>query len=476
MSEESLSMSLSSVCGRRPLGLDHGGSIRIVGGIDAHPGAWPWIVSLQLPTITGHKHTCGGSLITARWVLTAAHCFGNKRSLPHWRAVVGASKLSSLGPEVHVRYIKQVVLHEEYKPGIKLNDIALMELDQPVTCSKYIQPACLPDSTVQVSSLTYCYICGWGQTGELTTCLPFSTASLGSDIMQEAKVNRFSVAQCNSSSWYNGAIREHHLCAGYEEGGVDSCQGDSGGPLMCREETSQPYWVIGITSWGHGCGKAYRPGVYTSTQHFYSWVKGWAGPMPQPPPTPRATPTTPAPAHTQTEPPSTTPPPHHTETHPPPHTKPPPPPHTEPPPPPQTEPETSPQPETEAPPQPAFEAPEPEASPQPEIEVPPQPNPEPSPTEPEAPAPEAPHQLLTLLDTNSTVATFFKLLQGFLRTIRKQKSDAWPKLTEVEVTEEANVAPLQNPGQPSATAPPEEAEETLQTEGKPPSTCGVKIC
>uniref|UniRef100_A0A8D2LTI8 Acrosin n=1 Tax=Varanus komodoensis TaxID=61221 RepID=A0A8D2LTI8_VARKO len=246
------------VCGRHPLVPGPGSSVRVVGGIDAHPGAWPWIVSLQLPTITGHKHTCGGSLITAR---------PSKANLPHWRAVLGASKLSSLGSEVHVRYIKQVVVQEDYQPGVELNDIALMELDQPVMCSSYIQPACLPDSTVRVPALAVCYISGWGASREHGR--PQAT-----DIMQEARVNRFPVAQCNSSGWYGGAIREHQLCAGYEEGGVDSCQGDSGGPLMCREEASQPYWVVGVTSWGQGCGRAHRPGVYTATQSFYAWMKG----------------------------------------------------------------------------------------------------------------------------------------------------------------------------------------------------------
>nr|XP_028601213.1 acrosin-like [Podarcis muralis] len=306
-SEEALTTSsLSRVCGRRPLVPGHGGGTgRTTGGADALPGAWPWIVSLQLPTLTGHKHTCGGALITARWVLTAAHCFGSKKSLPHWRAVIGASKLSVLGSEVHVRYIKQVVVHEAYQATTQVNDVALMELDQPIICSDYIQPACMPDSTVSVAALSFCYISGWGLSkakGEslaeaASLAHPGTRVDKGgveaSDMMQEAKVNRFSTQTCNSSSWYNGTVRENSLCAGYEQGGTDSCQGDSGSPLMCKEEASEPFWVIGVTSWGQGCGKAHRPGVYAATQPLYAWVKGWAGPMPQPPPTPEPAPSAP---------------------------------------------------------------------------------------------------------------------------------------------------------------------------------------
>ncbi|XP_077196671.1 acrosin-like isoform X2 [Paroedura picta] len=241
--------------------------MRVIGGTDAVPGTWPWMVSIQIPSENGYIHVCGGSLISPRWVVTAAHCFLQKKFLEHWKLIIGATQLSQPGDFVQERTIKNLVEHELYSRRRSLNDIALMELSAPVNCSDYIQPACLPDEDVDVSSLTHCYVSGWGV---MDMSKPTETA----DIMQEARVNLISLDICNSTEWYNGRIHYNNLCAGYEEGGIDSCQGDSGGPLTCREARSERFWVVGVTSWGNGCAKVRKPGVYSSTQQFLDWVKG----------------------------------------------------------------------------------------------------------------------------------------------------------------------------------------------------------
>ncbi|XP_061869232.1 acrosin-like [Colius striatus] len=253
-------------CGRQ-LKASSSGPLRVVGGTNAAPGTWPWIVSLQRPWGKRTKHFCGGSLINPQWVLTAAHCFDKFRKIAKWRVVIGTTKLSQLGPEAQVRRIKRLLRHEAYWQATAENDIAVLELDQPIQCNEHVQLACLPQpDDVKLSELKNCQVAGWGST------VARSTEPEISDVLQEAKVHLIDTKLCNSSQWYTGAVHSYNLCAGYPQGGIDTCQGDSGGPLACQDSHADYYWVVGLTSWGKGCAREKQPGIYTSTQHFYNWI------------------------------------------------------------------------------------------------------------------------------------------------------------------------------------------------------------
>ncbi|XP_066038657.1 acrosin-like [Chamaea fasciata] len=193
-----------------------------------------------------------------------------------WEVVMGAADLSQPGPEAAVRHIQRLLVHQHYVPATARNDIALLELDQPVECSDYIQLGCVPDASLRVSELKSCYIAGWN----------FAKGM----VLQEAKVQLMDTELCNSSPWYAGSVHADNLCAGYPHGGIDTCQGDSGGPLVCKDNGADYYWLVGMNSWGRGCDRARHPGIYTSTQHFYNWIllqtglspAERAGPAPEP--------------------------------------------------------------------------------------------------------------------------------------------------------------------------------------------------
>lgn len=102
---------------------------------------------------------------------------------------------------------------------------------------------------------------GWGQT---------AWKGPKPDTLREARVRLVPQDKCNGLKSYNGQIHERALCAGFESGGVDSCQYDSGGPLACEYEGL--WYLTGVVSWGHQCGKPHKYGVYADMEDMTQWV------------------------------------------------------------------------------------------------------------------------------------------------------------------------------------------------------------
>ncbi|XP_010955632.3 acrosin [Camelus bactrianus] len=278
------------------------GGMRIVGGRPAALGSWPWMVSLQAFSYVDSRryHRCGGTLLNSHWVLTAAHCFRNKRKVADWRLIFGAKEIvwgnnKPVKPPLQERFVEKIIIHEKYSPGSEENDIALIKITPPVPCGQFIGPGCLPQFRAGPPRIPQmCWVTGWGYLKE--------NAARTSPILQEARVNLIDLDLCNSTQWYNGRVHSTNVCAGYPEGKIDTCQGDSGGPLMCRDNTGSAYVVVGVTSWGVGCARAKRPGVYTSTWAYLNWIASKIGssalymvqPGTPPPPTSQAPPARPA--------------------------------------------------------------------------------------------------------------------------------------------------------------------------------------
>merc|ERR1712013_642443 len=87
--------------------------------------------------------------------------------------------------------------------------------------------------------------------------------------LREIRVPLFGRRHCNMV--YRGQITGRMLCAGYLSGGMGACQGDSGGPLVC--ESGGRFYLLGITSWGDGCGSLWKPGVYTDVRKYLQWIR-----------------------------------------------------------------------------------------------------------------------------------------------------------------------------------------------------------
>ncbi|XP_053164891.1 enteropeptidase [Hemicordylus capensis] len=234
-------------------------SAKIVGGADAQEGAWPWVVSLHFNS----RPVCGASLVSNEWVVSAAHCvYGRNLQPSWWKAVLGLhTNLNLSYPQTVIQEIDQIIINPHYNKRTKDSDIALMHLQFQVNYTDYIQPICFPEKNQQFLPGTNCSIAGWGRT---------TNQGSVANILQEAEVPLITNEKCQQQMpEYN--ITNNMICAGYDQGGIDSCQGDSGGPLMCQE--NEKWLLAGVISFGQKCAMPHRPGVYANVSKFVDWIK-----------------------------------------------------------------------------------------------------------------------------------------------------------------------------------------------------------
>ncbi|XP_029845215.1 trypsin delta-like [Ixodes scapularis] len=236
-------------CGRRQLK----SRPRIVGGRPAEAREFPWIVSIQWAQ---DSHSCGGSIISADVVLTAAHCLG--KLIPRLtRVQAGFINLKNTGPCKQVRFASEFILHEDYEPHPHYaNDVALIKLSRPFNLEKshgYIGTICLPESSSMANNIL---VAGWGR---------LSHHGQFPDSLMAAVVSLQTSQICTEhDKTYNHSIM---FCA--HRPGIDACVGDSGGPAS--QEKGNVAVQVGIVSFGQICANG--TGYYVRLSTFTSWIK-----------------------------------------------------------------------------------------------------------------------------------------------------------------------------------------------------------
>ncbi|MBW8818008.1 MAG: serine protease [Streptomyces sp.] len=228
----------------------------VVGGFPVDVSKAPWTVALSSRDRFGGTRAgqfCGGVAVGPTTVLTAAHCMGEDvlgappEQVSDFRVIAGRTDLlSDQGVEIAVREVR---VNPGYDPQSNAGDFAVLTLAEPLPQGAVIAMAAAGDPAYAPGTLATVY--GWGDvTG-------------GGDYarrLRAAQVQLMSDASCGEAYPSGGDgtyLADTMLCAGEERGGRDACQGDSGGPLVAQGK------LVGLVSWGSGCGRAGQPGVYT---------------------------------------------------------------------------------------------------------------------------------------------------------------------------------------------------------------------
>lgn len=238
---------------------------RIVGGTEVVPAfKYPWMVGVLVPHLLP-SYLCGATVINDLFVITAAHClfdgYTDQKLRPE-DVKLGLSDHDQLSDNALQVPVSELIVHELYKNSDIYFDVALIRLQEPLVFHKYLRPACLPTDAAESYGGRLGFVYGWG----ITNVSDYNLSGR----LQETRLPILG-PDCDNKTIGNVWPTPDMLCAGTEEGGKDTCTGDSGGPITVPARKKR-HVIVGITSFGEGCGDPGVPGVYTRVSAYLDWI------------------------------------------------------------------------------------------------------------------------------------------------------------------------------------------------------------
>ncbi|XP_054978267.1 vitamin K-dependent protein C isoform X2 [Sorex araneus] len=231
---------------------------RLVMGKLTSWGDSPWQVILL---DSKKKLACGAVLIHTFWVLTAAHCMEDSKKLT---VRLGEYDLRRKDKSEVDISIQEILIHPNYSRRTTDNDIALLRLARPAPLSPTILPICLPDRNLSERELTQVgqetVVTGWGYRSETKRNRTF--------VLNYIKIPVVPRNECIQVM--HNEVSENMLCAGILGDPRDACEGDSGGPMVVQFRGT--WFLVGLVSWGEGCGRLHNYGVYTKVSRYLDWI------------------------------------------------------------------------------------------------------------------------------------------------------------------------------------------------------------